>query len=63
MHLSFTCESISYGCKKGDEILVPSLTPIMCGTSIHFTGATPVYVDVDKDTFLMCPVDLEKNYK
>jgi perosamine synthetase len=51
---------LAMGAKKGDEILVPSLTPIMCGTSIHFTGATPVYVDVDKETFLMCPSDLEK---
>lgn len=51
---------LAMGVKEGDEILVPSLTPIMCGTSIHFTGATPVYVDVDQDTFLMCPVDLEK---
>jgi perosamine synthetase len=31
----------------------------MCGLSIFYTGATPVYVDVDESTFLMDPVDLE----
>jgi perosamine synthetase len=51
---------LSLGCKPGDEVLVPSLTPLMCGLSIHYTGAVPVYVDVDADTFLMDPVDLKK---
>ena len=51
---------LSLGCKKGDEVLVPSLTPVMCANAIIFTGATPVFVDVDDDTFLMSPHDLEK---
>jgi perosamine synthetase len=50
---------LGIGCKTGDEVLVPSLTPLMCGLSIHYTGATPVYVDVNQDTFLMDPADLE----
>jgi len=50
---------LGIGCKDGDEVLVPSLTPLMCGLSIHYTGATPVYVDVDQETFLMDPMDLE----
>jgi perosamine synthetase len=45
-------------CGSGDEVLVPSLTPLMCGLAIHYTGATPVYVDVNSETFLMDPVDL-----
>ena len=51
---------LALGCKKGDEVLVPALTPLMCGLSIHYTGATPVYVDSDPDSFLICPKDLEK---
>ena len=50
---------LALDCKQGDEVLVPSLTPLMCGLSIHYTGARPVYVDVDQDTFLIDPVDLE----
>jgi perosamine synthetase len=45
---------------EGDEVLVPSLTPLMCGLAIHYTRATPVYVDVDPSTFLMSPSDLAK---
>jgi len=51
---------LALGISKGDEVLVSALTPIMCGTVIHFTGATPVYVDVDSDTFLMSAKDLKK---
>ena len=51
---------LALGCKKGVEVLVPALTPIMCATTIHFTGATPVYVDVDPDTFLIDPNDMLK---
>ena len=51
---------LALGCKTGDEVLVPALTPIMCATTIYFTGATPVYVDVDPKTFLIDINDLEK---
>jgi perosamine synthetase len=51
---------LALGCGPGDEVLVPSLTPLMCGLAIHYTGATPVYVDVNPDTFLIDPIDLER---
>ena len=50
---------LALDCGPGDEVLVPSLTPLMCGLTIHYTGATPVYVDSKTDTFLMDPRDLE----
>ena len=56
LHVAF----LSLGCKSGDEVLVPSLTPVMCANAIIFTGATPVFVDVDEDTFLMSKKDLIK---
>ena len=28
--------------KKNDEVLVPSLTPVMCANAIIFSGATPI---------------------
>jgi len=46
--------------KKGDEVLVSSLTPAMCGYAIIYSGLIPVFVDVENDTFLMDPIDLEK---
>ena len=54
LHVAF----MAIGIQKGDEVLVPALTPIMCGTSIHLAGGTPVYVDVNPDTFL---IDYSRN--
>ncbi len=42
----------------GDEVIVPNLSPIMCGIAPVFCGATPVYADVDWDNFLMDPDDV-----
>ena len=50
---------LAMGCGKGDEVLTPALTPLMCGLAPYYTGATPVFVDVDEETFLMDPSDLE----
>ena len=49
---------LALGCGKGDEVLTPALTPLMCGLAPHYTGATPVFVDSDPDTFLMDPNDI-----
>ena len=46
---------VALGIKEGDEVIVPTLTPLMCGLVIHYTGATPVYADVDPETFLIDP--------
>lgn len=55
LHVAF----MALGLKKGDEVLVPALTPIMCGTSVHLAGATPVFVDVDPSTFLIDIKDIK----
>ena len=56
LHIAFK----SIGIKKGDEVIVPALTPIMCGTSVHLAGGTPVYCDVNKKNFLICLNDIER---
>ncbi len=56
LHVAF----LAIGLKKNDEVLVPALTPIMCGTTVHLAGGTPVYVDVEPDTFLIDPNDIQK---
>lgn len=45
---------------KGDEVLVPSFTFIACACAISETGATPVFVEVNEQTFNIDPDDLEK---
>ena len=46
--------------KEGDAVFVPSFTFFASAEVIAMQGATPVFVDVDKDTFNMDVVDLEK---
>jgi perosamine synthetase len=42
----------------GDEVIIPNLSPIMCGIAPVFCGAIPVYADVGWDDFLMDPDDV-----
>jgi perosamine synthetase len=46
------------GIGPGDEVVVPSLTFVSSATSIVFAGATPVFADVDPDTFNLDPADV-----
>ena len=39
------------GIGKGDEVIVPDFTMIASAYSICYTGAMPVFVDADKDTW------------
>ena len=51
---------LALGCEDGDEVLTPALSPLMCGLTPYYTGAIPVYVDSDPETFCMDPNDIEK---
>lgn len=50
----------AWGIGKGDAVFVPDFTFFASAEAISLEGATPVFVDVDKDTFNMSPDDLEK---
>jgi len=43
-----------------DAVFVPSLTFIATAEVVSLLGATPIFVDIDKETFNMCPIDLRK---
>jgi perosamine synthetase len=51
---------IALGIKKGDEIIVPSLSFIASANCILYVGAKPVFVDVDSKTYNLDPKDIEK---
>ena len=51
---------MAWDVKPGDAVFVPSFTFFASAEVIAMQGATPVFVDVDKDTFNMDVVDLEK---
>jgi perosamine synthetase len=51
---------MAFGVGPGDEVIIPALTVIMCGYAVLMTGARPVFADVDNDTFLIDPKDVER---
>lgn len=55
LHLSL----LAAGIGKGDEVIVPSFTFAATGNSVALTGATPVFVDIDLETFNLSPSAVE----
>ena len=53
LHLALLCLGIS----KGDEVIIPSFTMAASAFAVCYTGAIPVFVDADKDTW---NIDVEK---
>ncbi|MDD1775842.1 MAG: DegT/DnrJ/EryC1/StrS family aminotransferase [Candidatus Methanomethylicus sp.] len=43
------------GIKPGDEVIVPSFTFIATASAVMLTGAKPVFVDIDRNSFNMDP--------
>jgi UDP-2-acetamido-2-deoxy-ribo-hexuluronate aminotransferase len=50
---------MAWGIKAGDAVFVPDFTFFATGEVVSLVGATPVFVDVDADTFNIDPVRLE----
>lgn len=48
---------IALGTSHGDEVLVPSFTFVASANAIEYTGARPVFVDIDPKTFC---IDINK---
>jgi aminotransferase in exopolysaccharide biosynthesis len=55
LHLAMVVTGVKYG----DEVITQPLTFIATANAITHSGATPVFVDVDKDTMGMSPDALE----
>lgn len=49
LHLSL----LSLGIGKGDEVLVPSISFVASAASVNYTGAKPVFVDINSDDWLI----------
>lgn len=56
LHLALVASGIG----PGDEVIVPSFTFIASANAIEYTGAKPVFVDIDLDTFNISPEKMEK---
>ena len=51
---------MAWGIGEGDAVFVPDFTFFASGEVASFEGATPVFVDVEKETFNISPEKLEK---
>ena len=48
---ALTMAMMAWGIREGDAVFVPDFTFFSSGEIVSHAGATPVFVDVDKDTF------------
>lgn len=48
------------GIGPGDEVIVPALTFVASANAVHYTGATPVFADVDPVTWTLDPDDVAR---
>ena len=49
------------GIGPGDEVVIPGFTFFATGEAVSYTGATPVFADVDAGTFNLDPESLRKS--
>lgn len=54
---AMTLVMMAWGIKEGDAVFVPDFTFFSTGEIVAFRGATPIFIDVDRDTF---NIDTEK---
>jgi len=55
LHLSL----LAVGVKPGDVVITVSHSFIATANSVRFCGAEPVFVDIDPQTYNMCPTELK----
>ena len=60
---ALTMAMMAWGFKEGDAVFVPDFTFFSSGEIVSHAGATPVFVDVDMDTFNISAESLEKAVK
>ncbi|WP_175622841.1 DegT/DnrJ/EryC1/StrS family aminotransferase [Chryseobacterium schmidteae] len=56
IHLSLIMLNISIG----DEVITPTFSFVASANPIVYCGATPVFIDSEKETWNMCPIALEE---
>jgi dTDP-4-amino-4,6-dideoxygalactose transaminase len=47
------------GIAEGDEVIVPGLTCVVVPNAVIYSGATPIYADVDPATYTLSPESVE----
>ena len=50
---------LALGAGPGDEVIVPAMTYVATANAVRYTGAVPVFVDVDPNSWCLDPAQLE----
>jgi UDP-2-acetamido-2-deoxy-ribo-hexuluronate aminotransferase len=58
---AMTLALMAWGIGPGDAVFVPDFTFFASAEVVSYAGATPIFVDVDEDTFNICPEKLEES--
>lgn len=56
LHLALT----ALGIGKGDEVIIPDFTMIASAFAVCYTGATPVFIDAEPETWNIDPTKIEE---
>lgn len=51
---------IAAGVGRGDEVITVPFTFVATAAAIEYAGATPVFVDIDRETLTMAPGEIER---
>lgn len=54
LHLALT----ALGVQRGDYVITQSFSFVATANSIQYTGADPIFLDIDPDTWSLCPTSL-----
>lgn len=54
------CAYHALGIGPGDEVIVPAMTFAATANAVLYQGGTPVFADVERDTLLIDPTDVER---
>jgi len=53
---------LAAGIGKGDEVIVPEITWVATASAVKYTGAKPIFADVDLDTWTISLESIQKVY-
>ena len=51
---------LAVGIQPGDEVIVPTITFVATANAVHYVGATPVFVDSERETWNLDPQDVAR---
>ena len=52
---------LALGIGPGDEVLVPDITWVATASAVAYTGAKPIFVDIDLNSWMLSAVEIEKH--